>query len=64
MKRLVILTINLALSQVTYSLDFRCGNARVQDADALKDFIALESRVYRSITLVSRSVCRAPFTAK
>ena len=46
MKRLVILTINLALSQVTYSLDFRCGNARVQDADALKDFIALESRVY------------------
>ena len=46
MKRLLILTINLALSQLGYSLDFRCGNARVHDADALKDFIELESRVY------------------
>ena len=51
MKRLLILTINLALSQVAYSLDFRCGNARVQDADALKDFIALESRVYNQSLL-------------
>lgn len=46
MVRLFLFTISLALSPVAYSLDFQCGNVRVQDADALKDFIALESKVY------------------